>query len=396
MAGVRIAFVGVTLTGTPTVTVPNAVRGLLFASEAATVNALLPELADQGVDAIVVLIHQGSHQVGGSYDSCEQLTGDLGPFLDALNPEVDLVVSAHTHQAYDCVFEAPLGHRLVTSAGSYGRLVTRFDLTWDPGARKWMDKRARNEIVSHDVPPDPEVESLVRAYETKAAPITSRVIGYVKGSFARGNLSDEPPRGERRTCESPAGELIADAQLAATRAPKDGGAEVAFMNPGGVRTDLFSRGGEAASYALTYAEAFEVQPFGNRLVTMTLTGEQIQRLLATQGVVKRLLQVSQGFSYELIRRPGSLTEATSPLTVEPGSIRIGGRPLPPKRKVRVTVNSFLALGGDGFDVFRDGTDRKDGPLDIEALAAYVGKRSSPIKPLEPTPARRRIGGDACK
>jgi 5'-nucleotidase len=392
MSGVRLAFVGVTLVDTPTVTLPNAVRGLAFTNEAATVNALLPELADQGVDQVVVLIHQGSHQIGGTYDSCEHLAGDLGPFLDALSPEVDVVVSAHTHQAYNCVFETPVGHRLVTSAGSYGRLITRIELTWDPDARKWTDKRAKNVIVARDITPDPEMQDLVRQYEAKAAPVTSRVIGYVKGNFARGNLSDEPSPAGRRACESSAGELIADAQLAATHAPKDGGAEVAFMNPGGVRTDLFSRGGEAASYGLTYAEAFEVQPFGNRLVTMTLTGEQIQTLLVTQSVVKRLLQVSKGFSYRLMQGG----EAPSRISIEPGSPRLGDRPLDPKRKYRVTVNSFLAAGGDGFDVLKDGTDRKDGPVDLEALTAYLGKMSALGKPLEPAPLPHRIAGDACK
>jgi 5'-nucleotidase len=396
-SGVRLAFIGVTLADTPTVSAPFAVRGLTFKNEAATVNALLPELADQGVDGIVVLIHQGSHQVGGTYDSCEQLTGDLGPFLDALNPEVDIVVSAHTHQAYNCVFETPLGHRLVTSAGSYGRLITRFELTWDPDARKWTDKRAKNVIVTRDIPPDPEVLNLVRRYEDRAAPLTSRVVGHVKGTFLRGNVSDEPTPGEPRVCESLAGELIADAQLMATHAPKDGGAEVAFMNPGGVRTDLFSRGGEGASYALTYAEAFEVQPFGNRLVTMTLSGQQILQLLLAQTVVRRMLQVSKGLSYRWNRTPPQIPNGTWLMTLELGSVRIGDRPLDPKRKYRVTVNSFLAAGGDGFAVLKEGTDRKDGPLDLDALVSYLGKTTSSAKPLEaPAVLPHRISGDACK
>jgi 5'-nucleotidase len=373
--------------------VPDAVRGLSFQNEAETLNALLPDLDQQRVDQAIVLIHQGAHQVAGTYDSCEQLTGDLMPFLEALRPEFDIVVSAHTHQAYDCVLDVPGSpgtHRLVTSAGSYGRLITRFLLTWDPDARKWIDKRVKNLIVTRDVPPDPEVDKLVRDYEARAAPLTSRVVGYVRGNIARGNLADEPHPGDRRACESPLGELIADAQLAATHAPKDGGAEVAFMNPGGVRTDLISRGGEAASFTLTYAEAFEVQPFGNRLVTMTLTGDQLQRLLETQRTAHRLLQVSNGFSYRLTRT------GASGMAIEPGSVRIGDRPLDPKKKYRVTVNSFLASGGDGFEVLKEGTDRKDGPLDIEALTAYLGKNSSVGHPLEPRAALHRVGGDACK
>jgi 5'-nucleotidase len=390
MAGVRFAFIGLTLAATPTVTVPDAVRGLTFGNEAETVNALLPELHEQRVDQVVVLLHQGAHQVGSTYDSCEHLTGDLLPLLAQLSPEVDIVVSAHTHQAYDCAIDTAGGVRLVTSAGSFGRLLTRFELTWDPNARKWLDKRAKNIVVTRDLPPDPEMESLVRKYETRAAPLTSRVVGYVKGNFTRGNLADEPRPGDRRACESQAGELIADAQLAATHAAQDGGAEFSLMNPGGVRTDLFSRGGEGASFALTYAEVFEVQPFGNRLVTMTLTGEQIQRVLETQAVVKRLLQLSKGFSYRLKRTPDSK------VAIELGSVRVGGKPLDPKKKYRVTVNSFLAMGGDGFDLLKEGTDRKDGPLDVDALTDYLGKTSSLGHPLTPGPAEHRIAGDACK
>jgi 5'-nucleotidase len=389
MAGVRLAFIGLTLEATPTVTVPNAVQGLVFKNEAETVNGLLHELQEKRVDGTILLIHQGSHQVGGTYDSCEHVKGDLDPFLAALDPGLDIVISAHSHQAYNCFLATSVGRRIVTSAASNGRLITRLDLTWDPDSRKWLDKRAKNVIVSRDVPPDPEEVKLVESYEARAAPVTRRVVGYVKGNIARGSLGDEPRPGERRACESPAGELIADAQLAATHS-QDGGAEVAFMNPGGVRADFFSKGGETASYSLSYAEAFEVQPFANRLVTMTLTGQQIQRLLETQGVVHRLLQVSAGFSYRMAR------DASSNMMIEPGSVRIGGTSLDPKKKYRVTVNSFLAAGGDGFGVLREGTDRKEGPLDIEALTAYLGKASTRDKPLEPQPLPHRISGDVCK
>jgi 5'-nucleotidase len=394
VAGVRIAFVGVTLEATPAVTVPSAVRGLTFENEAKTVNALLPELAAQRVDETIVLIHQGAHQRGGTYDSCEGLSGDLLPFLASLSPDVKVVVSGHTHQAYNCVLQG----RLVTSAGSYGRLVTRIDLTFDPDRRVVVDRRANNIVVTRDVPADPEIARLIGVYEARALPIASHVVGYVRGNFTKGDLAAEPLPGERRACETLAGELIADAQLAATRAPAAGAAEVAFMNPGGIRTDLFSRGGEVARYALTYADAFEVQPFGNRLVTMTLRGTQIQRLLDTQFQVGRLLQVSNGFSYR-IRPAGPAEPSTTSLRlsgVEPGSIRIGHEPLAPAKKYRITVNSFLASGGDGFDVLREGTERNEGPLDIEALSSYLGRMSSPGTPLSPPKALTRIGGDACK
>jgi 5'-nucleotidase len=393
VAGVRLAFIGVTLEATPTVTVPSAVHGLRFENEARTVNALVPELAAQRVDDTVVLIHQGAHQRGGTYDSCEDLSGDLMTFLGSLNADVKVVVSAHTHQAYDCV----LGGRLVTSAGSYGRLITRIDLTFDRHLRRVTDRRAQNIVVTRDVPPDPEVAGLIEEYRTRALPVMSRVVGYVKGNFTREDVVAEPGSGGRR-CETPVGELIADAQLAATRAPNDGGAQVAFMNPGGIRMDLFSRSGETASYALTFADAFEVQPFGNRLITMTLRGDQIQKLLDTQSRVGRFLQVSSGFSYRVLPTGRSASSSVTSRTpsVALGSIRIGGEPLAATRKYRVTVNSFLAAGGDQFEVLLEGADRKEGPLDIDALTAYLGKVSSIGKPLEPPNALKRIGGGPCK
>ena len=153
-----------------------------------------------------------------------------------------------------------------------------------------------------------------------------------------------------------------------------------------------SRSEDETSVApIRYAAAFEVQPFGNRLVTMTLTGEKVQRLLDLQFEVGRLLQVSKGFSYRLVT-PGGQSHPS----VEPGSIRIGGKPLEPKRKYRVTVNSFLAAGGDRFAILLEGTDRKEGPLDVDVLADYLGKTSSPTKPLDPSVVGGRIGGDSCK
>jgi 5'-nucleotidase len=383
-AGVRFAFVGLTLKDTPQVTVPNAVRGLLFEDEAETLNRLVPELLAERVDQIVVLLHQGSHQAGGTYDSCENVHGSLDRILAELRPELDILITSHSHQMYDCVIPTPLGSRLVTSAGSNGRLVTRFDLTWDPDARKWLDKRAKNVIVSRDIAPDPEELKLVEEYETRAAPVMSRVVGYVHGSILRGNIGNEPRPGERRVCESPAGEFIADAQLAATHA------DVAFMNPGGVRSDLASRGTKDAPYALTYADAFEVQPFGNRLVTMTLTGEQIKALLSTQLSVGRLLQPSSGLAYRFVTGDGGATK------IDWGSLRVADKPLDTKRRYRVTVNSFLAVGGDGFAVLKEGTSRQEGVLDVDALIAYVGQRSSRDKPLEPTPALHRISGEMCQ
>jgi 5'-nucleotidase len=393
LAGAKIAFVGVTLEATPTIATPRATRGLAFAGEAATVNALVPELESQGVSAIVLLVHQGGVQTkDGTYDACEGLAGDILPVLrgdpttgrPALSPLVEVVVSGHTHQAYDCVLDG----RIVTSAASYGRLITKIDLTIDPSARRVVDKHAKNVVVTRDIPPDTDALRIIGAYKAQALPRMQRVVGAIGGDFG----SDAHLLGNA-SCETPLGDLIADAQLAATREVSHGGAQVAFMNPGGIRADLVARGADKADLTVTYAEAFDVQPFGNQLVTMTLTGAQIQTLLGAQfGHDRpRVLQVSEGFTYAY-----AYDRSTRKAAIDPKSIRLRGAPLDLAKPYRVTVNSFLAGGGDEFAVLEEGTDRVAGAIDVDALIAYLGVKGSPKAPLPPPRAPTRIRGDACR
>jgi 5'-nucleotidase len=279
---VKVAFIGETLQATPTVTVPSAVKGIDFLDEAKTANALVPELKSQGASAIALVIHLGGEQgPGGTYDSCVGFTGDILPLLDALDPAINIVISGHTHQSYNCV----IGDRLVTSAASYGRVVTKIDLAIDPATKRVVEKHARNVVVTRDVPPDPAVEEIILAYKAKAAPMTNRTVGYVMGDFtANAKVAGAP------SCETPLGELIADAQAAAT------GADIAFMNPGGIRADLIAKRAGRPDFAISYAEAFEVQPFGNTLVSLTLTGAEIKALLEAQFGARadpRILQVSR-------------------------------------------------------------------------------------------------------
>jgi 5'-nucleotidase len=184
------------------------------------------------------------------------------------------------------------------------------------------------------------------------------------------------------------GTVIADAQLAATRDPRTGGAEIAFMNPGGVRTDLTyaASSTEVSDGVVTFSEVFAVQPFGNSLVVMTLKGAEIDTLLEQQfrvdagGVLRSvILQVSNGFTYTYSQ------SAPVGAKVDNASIRLNGVPIEAERTYRVTVNSFLATGGDGFTVLNDGTDRLGGALDLDALRDYFAA-NSPVSP----PALDRI------
>jgi 5'-nucleotidase len=377
LGGARVAFIGETLAQTPSVTKEGAVRGLTFADEAATANALVPELQKQGVSAIVLVLHQGGMQsLGGPYDGCQGFSGDIVPILDKLSPAIEVVLSGHTHQAYDCI----LAGRLVTSAASYGRLLTKIDLTIDPVAHCVVDKHARNVPITRDVTPDAEVARIVQAYADRTSSITGRVVGYV-----RRTLTGNSRAARNASCETPLGDLIADAMRAAT------GADIAFMNPGGIRADLGARHEGRPDFAVTYGDAFEVQPFGSSLITMTLRGAQILALLEGQFGSRqepRILQVSRGLSYLYAYDRAHERAVVS-------EVRLNGRPIDLTKAYRVTAPSFLAAGGDGFAVFKVGEERKEGPIDVDALTSYLGKASSAAVPLDAPPGRR-IDGDGCK
>jgi 5'-nucleotidase len=377
LGGARIAFIGETLAQTPSVTTAAAVRGLAFGDEAETANALVPELQRQGVSAIVLVLHQGGTQIpGATYDGCRGFSGDLLPILDRLSPAIDVVISGHTHQAYNCL----IGSRLVTSAASYGRMLTKIDLTLDPSQHRVVDKHARNIPVTRTVSPDAEVARIVETYEEKARSVTGRIVGYIQD-----DLTGNARVAGNASCETPLGDLIADAMRTST------GADVAFMNPGGIRSELVARRAGRPDHAITYADAFAVQPFGNALVIMRLRGAQIGALLRRQFGTReepRILQVSAGFSYRYAYDRARRNAVVS-------AVRLNGQPIEPARTYRVAVPSFLAGGGDGFTVLEEGEDRREGGVDLDALTAYLSQASSPKAPLR-APKGPRIEGDGCR
>jgi len=374
VGGVKIGFIGETLRRTPSIVTPTAVAGLRFLDEATTANTYAARLKQQGVNAIVLLIHQGGQQTGGSDpNGCANLTGDILPIVSRLSGDVSVVVSGHTHQFYNCT----IGGKLVTSASSYGRMLTRIMLTVDSATGAITAKRAVNEVVTRDVPRDAAETAIVSKYGTLSAPLGNKVVGSITANITRTPTA---------AGESALGDVIADAQLEATKPAAKGGAVVAFMNPGGIRADLsFDQvsAGESPGQ-ITYGEAFTVQPFSNVMSVETLTGDQIRRLLEQQfdnpaPGESRVLQVSQGFtySYDASRPAGS--------RVDPASIRLGGSPVVATQQYRVAMNGFLQAGGDNFTVFNDGTNLLGGDVDLDAFLAYLGAHRS----LAP-PVRNRI------
>jgi 5'-nucleotidase len=360
--GIPVAFIGLTLKGTPNLVSPPGVAGLEFKDEAETVNALVPELKARGVEAIVVLIHEGGFPTG-DYNKCPGISGPIVDIVRKFDKAVDVVVSGHTHQAYTCEIDG----RLVTSGDKYGTIVTTIDLKLDPATRDVISAKADNVIVRTGVyAGDPEQTALLAAYDKVAGPIANRVAGSITASLSR--LPNDAG-------ESVLGDIIADAQLDATRADDNGGATIAFTNPGGIRTEI----ARSPDGAVSYADVFASQPFRNQLVTLTLTGAQIKNMLEQQWLDParpRILQVSKGFSY--------VWDNTAPAgnRVLADRMSLNGQHIDPATSYRVTVNNFLSVGGDGFTVLKDGTAPRFGIYDVDALYAYF-QANSPISPATP-------------
>ena len=362
--GVPVAFIGATLKGTAAIVTPSGTAGLSFGDEADAVNALVPELQRQGVQAIVLLIHEGGLPAG-EYNECPGISGAIVDINKRLHKAVDVVLSGHTHRSYNCVLEG----RPVTSAGSYGTLLTQMDLVLDPVTRDVRSATAQNHIVATEkFAPHPKLAELVASYERLVKPLAQRPVTRLGAPFStRTNDAGD----------SALGNLIADAQLAATRAA---GAQVAFMNPGGVRAPL---GGEG-KLDVVYEDVFSVQPFYNQLVTLTISGEQLMQLLERplSGTRARPLHHSRGLTYTWdAARP-----AGQRLLRE--TVRLDGRPVTPEQMIRVTANNFIADGGDNISVLRQGRDRQPGLIDVDALENYL--KANPGLAPDATPRITRL------
>ena len=373
-ANTKVAFIGMTLEGTPTIVTPEGIRDFDFLDEADTANALVDRLERRGVENIVVLLHEGGQQAtGGTSNSCVGISGPIVDIVNRLDDRIDAVISGHTHQAYNCVIDGIP----VTSAASFGRLVTDMDLTIDRRTKLITSIAVNNKIVTRTVEPDSGILALADRYRAISAPLAGRIIGRITADITRA---------PNAAGESALGDVIADSQLAATTPPDLGGAVAAFMNPGGIRTDLlFAASGSEGDGNVTYEEAFTVQPFGNSLVTMTLTGAQIETMLEQQfcginATFNRVLQPSAGFTYSYTGAATGVADCANADAVDPASIAINGVPVDPAGTYRITVNSFLATGGDGFAVLNDGTDRLGGAVDLDALEAYLTGTPGGVSP----------------
>ncbi|MFF0367981.1 bifunctional metallophosphatase/5'-nucleotidase [Micromonospora sp. NPDC005087] len=359
--GVKVGFIGMTLEGTPEIVSQQGVAGLTFADEAVTANRYARELRRKGVETIVVLLHEGGTQAAtGGINDCVGMTGPIVDIANRMDPSIDVVVSGHTHQAYNC----DINGKLVTSASSFGRLVTDIDLKIDRRSGDVISAAANNVVVSRDVAKDPKQTALIDRYKTVLGPVADRQVGETTQAITR---AQETLFGTTMG-ESALGNVIADAQLAAT--DDEQSAVAAFMNPGGVRADLDAG-------PVTYEEAFTVQPFANNLVTLDLTGAQLYCVLEQQFVTGRTLYPSATVGY-VVDPNGTTGTAADPCVgtrVVRGSLTFGGTAVDTAATYRVTVNNFLAGGGDGFSALTGGTNLVTGQIDLDAFVAYLTAQS---------------------
>lgn len=374
--GVPVGIIGVTLEDLPKVVTPEAIEGLEFGDEVEAIDKASRLLDLLGVRTQVVLVHQGDNTEGGGPDECRTLPGPATEIATNASASVDVFFTGHSHQQYSCTVTDPAGNpRPLIQGASFGRLLSVVDLKVDKRTRDVVREEtvAHNEIVTRTVAPDPAVSALVEEAATKAAPIANEQVGTIGADLVRAAA----PSGE-----SPLGDVLADAQLAAT---ETNGAQLAMTNPGGVRTDLTFAGSPAGEGdgAVTYGEAFAVQPFGNIMQTMTLTGAQLKTVLEQQwqpqddGTVQaRILQISSTLTY-------TWSESAA-VGSKISDIRVAGEPVTETAQYRVSVNNFLAAGGDGFAEFVNGTDVAGGAVDLDAFTAYLTANPN----LAPPPADR--------
>ena len=424
---VRVGFIGLTLQGTPSVVTATGVAGLNFLDEATTINQYAAQLkqgsaAQPAVDAVVVLIHQGGYTTASTFDdqTCPGLSGEIVPIVDALSSNVDMVVSGHTHEEYDCVRNG----KHLTQTGFYGSALSTIDLSIIPG-QGVQSVTTKNVPVINDLntstpsgysilPPDAAVASLVQLYDDSTATIQKQQVGTIAADIKRALLADGTNRDE--TAEGAMGDVMADVYLSG--GPQ---ADLAFINPGGVRADLIyandgnnpNRPADMPNGAVTYGDLLTVAPFGNQLATMDFTYAQLIRLLENQWEAPncaakqspgyycgRLLQPSAGFTYAYDCAQPVNAPVGSGHRVVAGSLKINGVALDPSnttKTYRVTVNTFMGPpGGDNFTAVADpavaATYQNSGVVDLDAFVAYM-KNNPGLAP--PAPRVQIVNPGAC-
>ncbi|WP_457324616.1 bifunctional metallophosphatase/5'-nucleotidase [Roseateles sp. P5_E11] len=364
----KVAIAGVATLETPHVIVARAIKGIRFADEADTLNALVPQLKAEGAQVLVAVMHEGGVQgrdasANDPSYACPTLTGRVQDIAKRLDPAYAIIIGGHTHQAYTCKIDG----RLVVQAGSYGGWITESHLKFDAAGRVLDAQAVNHPVLQSAYAPNPALAALV----AQAAALTEAARNKPVTTLTQGaSRNAKEPHGD-----SALGNLIADSQLAFAR--KQGPADVAFMNPGGIRADLTVKPGKPT----TMSDLLAIQPFGNDIVAVTLTGQQLldvlQRQLPKGDAAPRMLQPSSTLRYHWRAAADGVAQLVDP--------RINGEPVNPARNYRVVINNFLSEGGDAQAGFKHGRDRAVLGTDIDALVELL--RDNPQALSQAAPGR---------
>ena len=393
---VKVGFIGAVTEHLPELVSPGGISTIHVTDIVSEVNAAASDLAAADADVIVLLVHEGAPNT-----DCDTMdddpTSDFGSIITGVNANVDAIVSGHTHLAYDCSFPVPawtgrpVTERPVVSAGQYGSFLNQLVFTVDTATGQVQAKTQELLNLQHcttncapgqsgpvwvaDYPADPPTADIVAAAVTAAGPLGAVELGKVGGPFKRGFVTTATSgSNENRGAESTLGNLVAEVQKWATRAPESGAAQIAFMNPGGLRTNMLGNGASSDPYprTLTYKQAADVQPFANTLVNMDLTGAQIKTVLEQQWQPSAAsrpflkLGISRGFTYTF--------DDTKPAGSRITGMWLDGSPIVPATAYSVTVNSFLSTGGDGFFELANGANKQDtGKTDLQGMVDYMAE-----------------------
>jgi 5'-nucleotidase len=353
--GVKIAFIGAVLQDVASVVLASGIAGLAFTDEATAINQALVSARAQGASAFVVLIHEGgSTPEPFDQPDCSKLKGPIVGIAQRLDPAIRLIISGHTHKGFQCKVEG----RTITQAQMGGHVLSRIKLSIDPASGTVRDVVVRNVPVRQgEYPADPKVADYLAAVKASSTAALARPVARVAARSTLRKMNDAG--------ESPLGDMIADAAVAATRAK---GVQVGFMNTAGMRSDF----DVSENLTATFGQAQVVLPFSNTLVVMDMTGAQLRALLEQQwqrpnpDAGSAMLQVSRGLYY---RWNDALPNGQR---VVAGSIRIDGVPLDDAKTYKVVANNFLAEGGDGFPIFTQAGSKVDtGIRDLDAFIALL-------------------------
>ncbi|MGI5164008.1 bifunctional metallophosphatase/5'-nucleotidase [Spirillospora sp. CA-253888] len=383
---VPVGFINLTAVETPTgsTSYQPGLKALPLVETAAKYAA---ELRRKGVKAIVANVHEGGQADGAGFNGCNKPSGPVIDFARAATPDIDAIVTGHWHAGFNCRVPDPAGNpRPVVEGLNHGRLISEIGLKIDPRTREVLREHttAVNHPVTRDIAPDPAVAKIVDYWKARADRRTAEPVAEQTGDLTR------TPNAHG---ESTLGDLAADVQLWTAGQSRKGRADLALVatkprkGSTALARDLpFAKGtapGDADG-TITFGEAWSAYGYGNPVLTVTVTGEQIHQALEQQWQGGRFapLAVSRNvrYRYDAARPEGD--------RVDPEDVLVNGRPLDVRRDYRLAALAYTLIGADGYSAFTGfRAAYRNQPADHEAFLAYLKAH----KTISPAPLDRVTG-----